>query len=165
LSQSPIFNIVILALVTIERLGELWLANRNTKRLLAEGAQEHGAGHYPLIVALHASWLAALWWLAPTQPIEPLWLALFFLIEIGRLWVLATLGQRWTTRIIVLPDAPLVRRGPYRFVDHPNYVVVTAEILVLPLAFGLWRTALVFSAINAILLTVRVHSENRALGR
>jgi methyltransferase len=165
LSQSPIFNIVILALVTIERLGELWLANRNTKRLLAEGAQEHGAGHYPLIVALHASWLAALWWLAPTQPIEPLWLALFFLIEIGRLWVLATLGERWTTRIIVLPDAPLVRRGPYRFVDHPNYLVVTAEILVLPLAFGLWRTALVFSAINAILLTVRVHSENRALGR
>jgi methyltransferase len=165
LSQSPIFNIVILALVTIERLGELWLANRNTKRLLAEGAQEHGAGHYPLIVALHASWLAALWWLAPTQPIEPLWLALFFLIEIGRLWVLATLGGRWTTRIIVLPDAPLVRRGPYRFVDHPNYLVVTAEILVLPLAFGLWRTALVFSAINAILLTVRIHTENRALGR
>jgi methyltransferase len=165
LSQSPIFNVVILALVTIERLGELWLANRNTKRLLAEGAQEHGAGHYPLIVALHASWLAALWWLAPTQPIEPLWLALFFLIEIGRLWVLATLGERWTTRIIVLPDAPLVRRGPYRFVDHPNYLVVTAEILVLPLAFGLWRTALVFSAINAILLTIRIHTENRALGR
>jgi methyltransferase len=165
LSQSPIFNIVILALVTIERLGELWLANRNTKRLLAEGAQEHGAGHYPLIVALHASWLAALWWLAPTQPIEPLWLALFFLIEIGRLWVLATLGERWTTRIIVLPDARLVRRGPYRFLDHPNYVVVISEILVLPLAFGLWRIALVFSAINAILLTIRIHTENRALGR
>jgi methyltransferase len=165
LSQSPIFNVVILALVTIERLAELWLANRNTKRLLAEGAREHGAGHYLLIVALHASWLAALWWLAPTQPIEPLWLALFFLIEIGRLWVLATLGERWTTRIIVLPDAPLVRRGPYRFVDHPNYLVVTAEILVLPLAFGLWRTALLFSAINAILLTIRIHTENGALGR
>jgi methyltransferase len=165
LSQSPIFNIIILALVTIERLGELWLANRNTKRLLAEGAREHGAGHYPLIVALHASWLLALWWLAPTQPIEPLWLALFFLIEIGRLWVLATLGERWTTRIIVLPDAPLVRRGPYRFLDHPNYVVVISEILVLPLAFGLWRTALLFSAINAILLTIRIHTENRALGR
>jgi methyltransferase len=165
LSQSPIFNIIILALVTIERLGELWLANWNTKRLLAEGAREHGAGHYPLIVALHASWLLALWWLAPTQPIEPLWLALFFLIEIGRLWVLATLGERWTTRIIVLPDARLVRRGPYRFLDHPNYVVVISEILVLPLAFGLWRIALVFSAINAILLTIRIHTENRALGR
>jgi methyltransferase len=165
LSQSPIFNIAILALVTIERIGELWLANRNTKRLLAEGAREHGAWHYPLIVALHASWLLALWWLAPRRSIEPLWLALFFLIEIGRLWVLGTLGERWTTRIIVLPDAPLVRRGPYRFVDHPNYLVVICEILVLPLAFGLWRMALVFSALNAILLTIRIHAENRALGR
>jgi methyltransferase len=165
LSESPIFNVAILALVTIERLGELWLANRNTKRLLAEGAREYAPGHYPLIVALHASWLATLWWLAPPQPIQPLWLALFFLIEIGRLWVLATLGERWTTRIIVLPDAPLVRRGPYRFVDHPNYVVVVAEILVLPLAFGLWRTAFVFTILNAILLAIRIRAENRALGR
>jgi len=160
-----IFNIAILALVTLERLGELWLANRNTRRLLNEGAREHGAGHYPLIVALHASWLLTLWWLAPRQPIEPLWLALFFLIEIGRLWVLASLGERWTTRIIVLPEAPLVRRGPYRFIDHPNYVVVAAEILVLPLAFGLWRTALVFTLLNAILLTIRIRAENQALGR
>jgi methyltransferase len=160
-----IFNIAILALVTLERLGELWLANRNTRRLLNEGAREHGAGHYPLIVALHASWLLTLWWLAPRQPIEPLWLALFFLIEIGRLWVLASLGERWTTRIIVVPEAPLVRRGPYRFIDHPNYVVVAAEILVLPLAFGLWRTALVFTLLNAILLTIRIRAENQALGR
>jgi methyltransferase len=165
LSESPIFNVAILALVTFERLGELWLANRNTKRLLSEGAREHASGHYPLIVALHASWLVTLWWLAPSQSIQPLWLAFFFLIEIGRLWVLASLGERWTTRIIVLPDAPLVRRGPYRFVDHPNYLVVIAEILVLPLAFGLWRTALVFTVLNAILLTIRIHAENRALGR
>ena len=160
-----IFNVAILALVTLERAGELWLANRNTKRLLSEGAREHFAGHYPLIVALHAFWLLTLWWLAPARPIEPLWLALFFVIEIGRLWVLASLGERWTTRIIVLADAPLVRRGPYRFIDHPNYLVVVAEILVLPLAFGLWRAALVFSALNAILLTIRIHAENRALGR
>ena len=159
-----IVNIVILAFVTLERLGELWLAGRNTRRLLAEGAREHSPGHYPLIVALHASWLGVLWWLAPSQPIAPLWLALFFLIEIGRLWVLASLGERWTTRIIVLPGAPLVRRGPYRFVDHPNYLVVAAEILVLPLAFGLWRTALVFTLLNAAALSVRVRAENRALG-
>jgi methyltransferase len=165
LSQSPIFTIAILALVTFERIGELWLANSNTKRLLAEGAREHGAAHYPFIVALHASWLLTLWWLAPSQSIRPLWLALFFLIEIGRLWVLSSLGERWTTRIIVLPDAPLVRRGPYRFVDHPNYLVVICEILVLPLAFGLWRAALVFSVLNAILLTIRIRAENRALGR
>lgn len=165
MNQSPIFNIVILALVTLERLGELWLSNRNTKRLLAEGAREHAPGHYPLIIAIHVAWLAALWWLAPFRPIHPLWLALFFLVEIGRLWVLASLGERWTTRIIVLPGVPLVRRGPYRFVDHPNYLVVVAEILVLPMAFGLWRTALVFTLLNAILLAIRIHAENRALGR
>lgn len=165
MSESPVFNIAILALVTLERVGELWLAKRNTKRLLGEGAREYAPGHYPLIVALHAGWLATLWWFAPTQIIGPLWLALFFVIEIGRLWVLASLGERWTTRIIVLPNAPLVRRGPYRFADHPNYAVVVAEILVLPLVFGLWRTALVFTALNAILLTVRIRAENRALGR
>lgn len=165
MSQSPIFNIAILALVTLERLGELLLANRNAKRLLAEGAREHAPGHYPLIVALHASWLVSLWWLAPARAIQPVWLAIFFLVEIGRLWVLATLGERWTTRIIVLPNVPLVGQGPYRFVDHPNYVVVTAEILVLPLAFGLWRVALIFTLINAILLTIRIRAENRALGR
>jgi len=165
LSESPVFNIVILALVTFERLAELRLASRNTRRLLAEGGREHAPGHYPLIVALHASWLAILWWLALRQPIQPLWLALFLLIEIGRLWVLASLGPRWTTRIIVLPNAPLVRRGPYRFVDHPNYAVVIAEILVLPLAFGLWRTALIFTLLNALVLTIRIRAENRALGR
>jgi methyltransferase len=158
-------NVVILALVTLERVAELWLANRNTKRLLAEGAREHAPGHYPLIVALHALWLASLWWLAPDRSIDILWLALFVLIEIGRIWVLSSLGTRWTTRIIVLPDAPLIRRGPYRWVDHPNYAVVVAEIAVLPMVFGLWRVALVFSALNALVLAVRIHEENRALGR
>jgi methyltransferase len=158
-------NIVILALVTAERVGELWLARRNTKRLLAHGAREHAPGHYPLIVALHAAWLATLWWLAPARAIDGFWLAMFVLIEIGRIWVLATLGPRWTTRIIVLPDAPLVRRGPYRFVDHPNYVVVVAEIAVLPLVFGLWQVALIFSVLNAAMLAVRISQENRALGR
>jgi methyltransferase len=158
-------NIVILALVTAERVGELWLARRNTKRLLAQGAREHAPGHYPLIVALHVAWLATLWWLAPSRPVDGFWLAIFVLIEIGRIWVLASLGPRWTTRIIVLPDAPLVRRGPYRFVDHPNYVVVVAEIAVLPLVFGLWQVALIFSVLNAAMLAVRISQENRALGR
>lgn len=159
------FAIVILALVTLERLVELWLSNRNTRRLMLQGAQEHAPGHYPLIVALHASWLAALWWLAPERPIEPFWLALFLLIEGGRAWVLATLGERWTTRIIVLPGAPLIRAGPYRLTDHPNYLVVVAEILVLPLVFGLWRTALIFTLLNGALLAIRIREENRALGR
>jgi methyltransferase len=158
-------NIVILALVTLQRLGELWLSRRNTKRLLAQGAREHAPGHYPLIVTLHAAWLAALWWLAPERAIDGFWLAMFVLIEIARIWVIYSLGPRWTTRIIVLPDAPLVRRGPYRFVDHPNYVVVVAEIAVLPLVFGLWQVALIFSVLNAAMLAVRIREENRALRR
>jgi methyltransferase len=160
-----ILNIVILGLVTLERIAELWLARSNTQRLLAEGAREHAPGHYPPIVAVHAAWLASLWWLALARPIDGFWLALFVLIEIGRIWVLVSLGKRWTTRIIVLPDAPLVRRGPYRFVNHPNYVVVVAEIAVLPLVFGFWEISLLFSVLNAVLLTLRIRAENRALGR
>ena len=158
-------TIVILALVTLQRVGELWLSNRNTRALLAQGAVEHGRAHYPLIVALHAAWLATLWWLAPSQPIEVFWLALYVLLQIARIWVLATLGPRWTTRIIVLRGAPLVKAGPYRFVSHPNYVVVVAEIAVLPLVFGLWQVALIFSALNAAVLTIRIRAENRALAR
>jgi methyltransferase len=160
-----ILNIVILALVTLQRVGELWLSNRNTRRLLAKGAREHGAAHYPLIVAVHAFWLAALWWLAPDRPVDGFWLALFVLIELARIWVLATLGQRWTTRIIVLEDVPLIQAGPYRLVNHPNYWVVTGEIAVLPLVFGLWQVALVFSLLNAAVLMVRIRKENEALGR
>jgi methyltransferase len=158
-------TLVILALVTLQRLGELWLSNRNTKRLLAQGAHEVGASHYPLIVAVHLLWLSALWWLAPGRPIDGFWLAMFVLLEVARIWVFATLGPRWTTRIIVLPGAPLVRRGPYRFVDHPNYLVVAGEIAVLPLVFGLWKVALLFSLLNGAVLAVRVREENRAHGR
>jgi len=158
-----ILNIVILALVTLQRLGELWLSNRNTRRLLAQGAVEHSPGHYPLIVAVHTLWLAALWWLAITQPVSTAWLALFVVIELARIWVLASIGSRWTTRIITLPKETLVRRGPYRFVNHPNYLVVVAEIAVLPLVFGLWQVALVFSLLNAAVLAIRIRAENRAL--
>lgn len=155
--------IVILALVTLQRIGELWLASRNTRRLRARGAREVGAGHYPWIVAVHAAWLAALWWFAPGRPIDAFWLAMFVLLEIARIWVVASLGARWTTRIIVLPGEPLVRRGPYRFLSHPNYLVVIGEIVVLPLVFGLWQIALVFSLLNAAVLFVRIRAENAAL--
>jgi methyltransferase len=158
-----ILGIAILALVTLQRLGELWLSNRNTRRLLAQGAREYAPEHYPLIVAVHVLWLAALWWLAPGRSVDAAWLVLFALIEVARVWVLASLGPRWTTRIIVLPDTPLVRRGPYRFVSHPNYMVVAAEIAVLPLVFGLWRVALVFTLLNAAVLAIRIREESRAL--
>lgn len=158
-------NILILLLVTLERLFELALARRNTLRLLDQGAHEHAPGHYPLIVGVHALWLASLWWLAPSRPIDGFWLAFFLLLEIGRIWVLTTLGRRWTTRIIILPGAPLVRKGPYRLVNHPNYWVVTGEIAALPLVFGLWQLSLLFTLLNAAVLTVRIRSENKALGR
>ena len=158
-------NFLILALVTAQRLGELWLSKRNTARLLASGAREHAPGHYPLIVALHTAWLLVLWLFALPRPVDGFWLAMFALIELARIWVLYSIGSRWTTRIIVPPKETLVRHGPYRWVNHPNYLVVIAEIAILPLVFGLWQVALIFSALNAAILTIRIRAENRALGR
>lgn len=155
--------VILLAFVTAERLGELWLARRNTEALLAKGAREKASGHYPLIVALHAAWLIGLWWLGWSQTLDLGWLAVFCLLQGLRLWVLGTLGQRWTTRIIVMPGESLVARGPYRFVSHPNYVVVIGEIAVLPLCLSLPWFALAFSVANALVLTIRIRAENTAL--
>ena len=155
--------LAILAFVTGERLLELVLARVNTRRLLARGASEHGAGHYPFIVAVHAAWLITLWALAPNREVDPFWLAMFALLLLARFWVIAKLGPRWTTRIIVLPGEDLVKEGPYRFLNHPNYWVVIGEIAVLPLVFGLPLVALVFSILNAAVLTVRIREENKAL--
>ena len=155
--------IAILAFVTLQRLSELRIAKANTARLLAAGAKEHAPGHYPLIVSVHALWLATLFWLAPGEPIHWPFLILFVLLQLGRVWVLRTLGPRWTTRIIVLPGAPLVTGGPFRFVRHPNYLVVIGEIAVLPLVFGLLEVALLFSVLNAIVLTIRIRAEDEAL--
>lgn len=154
---------LILALVTAERLAELWLAKRNTAALMARGAVEVAADHYPLIVALHAAWLATLWLLGAGAVVHLGWLSLFAVLQLARVWVLATLGPRWTTRIIILPGAPLVTSGPYRWLSHPNYAVVVAEIAVLPLCLGLPVVALVFSLANAAVLTLRIASENAAL--
>jgi methyltransferase len=159
------FAVAILGYVTLERLAELVFADRNTKRLKARGATEHGAGHYPLIVAVHAAWLLTLWFLARDRSPDAFWLAFYVLLQGARLWVLATLGPRWTTRIIVLPGEDLVKEGPYRFLNHPNYWVVAGEIAVLPLVFGLPWVALVFSMLNAAILAVRIREENRALRR
>jgi methyltransferase len=158
-------SILVLAAVTLERGVELVIAQRNTRRLKDAGAYEVGAGHYPLIVGLHAAWLLALWVLAWGRPIQPVLLGLFLLLQAARVWVLATLGGHWTTRIIVTPGAPLVRRGPYRFVDHPNYLVVVGEIAILPLAFGLVEVAVIFSVLNGLVLALRIRAEDAALGR
>lgn len=155
--------VCLLGFVTAERVTELFLARRNTNHLLERGAREVGRSHYPLIVALHAAWLGGLWLLAWDRPINLVWLGPFATVQIFRFWVLATLGDRWTTRIIILPGAPLVKTGPYRYLSHPNYAVVVAEIGLLPLVFGLPWFALTFSILNGLVLSVRVTAENAAL--
>lgn len=158
-------GIALLLFVTLQRIAELALSQRNMKQLLARGGYEVAPGHYPFMVALHAAWLALLWLLGPGPPIELVPLLIFVLLQIARAWVIATLGERWTTRIIVLPGEPLVTTGPYRWVNHPNYLIVAGEIFVLPLVFGLWQVALLFSLLNALILWVRIRAEDRALRR
>ncbi len=162
LIRSPAAWIV--ALVALQRLGELILANRNTTRLLARGGREVGREHYPLMVLLHASWLIAIIALTPLDSWPNWWLiGVFAVLQLLRVWVIATLGPYWTTRVITLDDAPLVTGGPFRYVRHPNYWIVIGEIAVLPLAFGQWQVALVWSALNALLLRHRIAVESTAI--
>ena len=158
------FAPIVLALVTLQRLGELVLARRNTRRLLRRGGIEVAPQHYTAIIACHTLWLASLWVFGWSRPIALGWLALFVLLQAIRIWVLASLGARWTTRIIVVPGEVLVARGPYRWLKHPNYAVVVAEIAVLPMAFALPLVAAVFSLANALILFIRIRAENEALG-
>jgi methyltransferase len=155
---------VVLGLVALQRLGELALAARNTRALLTAGGVELDAGFYPLFVLLHAAWLACivLFVSASTIVSWPL-LGLFAVLQGGRVWVIASLGRYWTTRLIVLPDHPLVASGPYRLLRHPNYLIVIAEIAVLPLAFGAIAIAAIFSAANLALIARRIAIEERAL--
>ena len=157
--------LAILIFVTLQRLAELVLARRNTAGLMSRGAVEVAPGHYPLIVLMHGAWLAGLWYLAPGRDVNLAWLGAFAVLQLLRVWVLVTLGPRWTTRIIVLPGEQLVRRGPYRFLSHPNYCVVAGEMIVLPMVFGLFWYGVVFSLLNAAVLAVRITAENRALAR
>jgi len=154
---------LILALVTLQRLSELVLSRYNTVRLLTRGAVEIAPEHYPLLVATHAAWLIALWIWGRDQDVNGVALAIFILLQGLRFWVLATLGSRWTTRIIVLPDAPLVTSGPYRYLSHPNYAIVAAEIAVLPLALHLPLLSAIFTVVNALVLAIRIRAESHAL--
>ena len=157
---------IILVAVLAQRLGELVYAGRNTRRLLAKGGEEFGAGHYRLFALLHGAWLVAqaLWLIfgGLENVVWPL-VAVYGALQIFRAWILWSLGERWTTRVIVLPNVPLVRSGPYRFIDHPNYWLVCAEIAVLPFIFGAWPLALGFSVLNGALLIHRIRIENAAL--
>ncbi len=165
LSLDPLPAAALLLLATFQRLIELIIASRNTRALLAEGAYEVGRGHYPVIVFLHSAWLVALWALLLLGYAQfNLWLAAAYLaVQVLRVWTLVSLGRYWTTRIIVVPGAPLVRTGPYRFFRHPNYLVVVLEIALLPLALGSWPLALGFSIANAVALAWRIRAEEATL--
>ncbi len=166
--MSAVVLVVVVVLVALQRLLELRHSRRNEARLRARGAVERGRGHYPAMVAVHALWLASLlvegllrgpeppaWWPVP--------LALFLLVQPLRYWAISSLGENWNVRILVVPGGRLVRSGPYRLFSHPNYVVVAAEVLTLPLIFGAWTTAVVFSILNAVFFYVRIRAEDRAL--
>jgi methyltransferase len=156
--------LAIIAFVALERVVEVLISLRNTRALMARGAVEHGAGHYPVIVALHVAWFAAMILCLP-RPMEIRWgwIAAFAALQVARAWTMASLGRWFSTRIVTIAGAPLVARGPYRFMRHPNYAIVAGEIAVLPLAFGEWEIALVFSILNAAMLAWRIRIEDRAL--
>jgi methyltransferase len=158
------FAYAVIAAVVLQRLAELVYANRNTRALLLRGGIEVGREHYPLFVLLHAAWLLAIV-LALPHPTPVNWIALtgYMVLEALRVWTMLSLGSYWTTRIINLPSAPLVRRGPYRFVRHPNYMIVTGEIALLPLVFGEVWVTVVFSLLNGALLFWRIREEDSAL--
>jgi methyltransferase len=154
----------ILALVVLQRVAEIIHASRNTRALKARGGIEHAGGHYPAVVLLHVSWLIAIALGILRDPaIRWLPLLLFGVLQAMRGWVLVTLGPYWTTRVVSVPGEPLVRRGPYRFFRHPNYLVVAGEMAVLPLVFGQVTNALVFSALNLAVLAWRIRRENAVL--
>jgi len=151
-----------LGFIVVQRLSELIIARRNTARLLAEGAYEVGAGHYPVMVAMHSAWIASLVVFGHDQTVALGWLAGFAVLQGLRVWILTSLGGRWTTRIIVLEE-PLILRGPFRYVAHPNYMLVVAEIIVAPMVLGLIWVAVVFTFLNAAMLWVRIGVEHKAL--
>lgn len=162
MAEISVPAVLFLLFIVVQRLSELFLAKRNTRLLMEKGAVEVGASHYPFMVTLHTCWVLCLVLFGYDQPVIWAWLGLFAVLQIFRVWILATLGERWTTRIIIL-DEPLVRAGPFAFVNHPNYILVVLEIFVAPMVLGLFWVAVVFSILNAAMLAVRITAEERAL--
>lgn len=160
--EANLYALLFLGFIIVQRLGELVIAKRNTSALMAKGAVEYGAEHYPFMVLLHTSWIIAMLTLGYDQKIILPWLFLYILLQGFRCWILMSLGKRWTTRIIVLNE-PLVLAGPFKYFKHPNYMLVVVEIFVTPLVLGLTYVALLFTALNALMLFVRIRIEEKAL--
>lgn len=159
---------IMLAIVIIQRLVELFIAKRNEKWMRSQGAFEVGATHYPIMVAMHSTFFLSMLLevIVLDRSFSPLWFPLlvgFLLAQIGRIWCLRSLGKFWNTKIIILPGADVVQKGPYRFIRHPNYVIVSIELLILPLIFNAYFTAILFSILNAWMLSVRIPAEEKAL--
>ncbi len=155
---------IVLGLVALQRGVELWYAARNTRRLLARGGREVASHQYPFFILLHGAWLLALVTFVPRDASPNWWLlAVYALLQVARVWTVASLGPYWTTRIVTVPQAPLVRRGPYRLLRHPNYAIVALEVAILPLAFHAYAIAIVFTVLDAALLAWRIRIENGAL--
>ncbi len=157
-----IATVLFLCFIILQRLSELVIAKRNTAKLLAKGAYEVGAAHYPVMVAMHSAWIACLVIFGYDELVSFGWLAMFAVLQVLRVWILGSLGSRWTTRIIILEE-PLVVRGPFKYVSHPNYMLVVAEIIVAPMVLGLGWVALVFTVLNAAMLWVRIGVERNAI--
>jgi methyltransferase len=160
--------IVILSVVIVQRLLELTIASRNEKWMKEKGAIEFGKGHYPWMVLMHIAFFVSL--IAEVlifkrglSPLWPLFLLVFLLAQAGRIWALASLGKYWNTKIIVLPGAEVVQKGPYRFIRHPNYLIVALELLTLPLIFQAYYTAILFMSLNFMMMSVRIPAEEAAL--
>jgi methyltransferase len=166
---SDVLYTVLVGLVALERLAELVVAKRNLTWSLERGGRETGFSHYPFMVVLHTGLLAGclVEVLLGDRPFVPSvgWLMLVLVLasQALRWWCIRTLGRQWNTRIVVVPGLPRVAGGPYRLFSHPNYVAVVVEGFALPLVHDAWTTALVFTVLNAALLTVRIRAENRAL--
>ena len=158
------FYYIIIIFIITQRLLELLYSNYNTKNLINKGAKEYHSGHYPLFIILHSSWIISLIIFIPhdQKPINFL-IFLFIFLQVLRIWVLISLGKFWTTRIIRLEGAELIKNGPYKWIKHPNYLIVFFEILIVPIAFGSWIIAIVFSVLNSCLLIYRISLENKVL--
>lgn len=158
--------ILFISLIILLRIGELALSRSNEKWLLAHGAVEYGQQHYRFMIALHILFIVSLiveYYVTGTGSYSRILLAAYFILLAVKAWVVLSLGKFWNTKIYRAPNFPLVRRGLYKYVKHPNYIIVIAEIAIIPLIFHLYYTAIIFTVLNGIMLRVRIKEENRAL--
>ena len=158
------YFILFILFVILQRLSELYIARRNEKWLRSQGAVEYGESHYPYIVALHTLFIISIiveYMLKSNSPIDYTFLVLFIVLLVFKFWTLSSLGKYWNTKIFRVPGTGPVKRGPYKLFKHPNYFVVVCEVAIIPLVFHLYYTAVIFTILNAIMLYVRIKTENK----